>query len=217
LNDDLFPASDFDEWAETYNSCVATNQSFPFEGYTQVLDQVVLLADVRPGMNILDLGTGTGLLAARFEQLGCNLWCTDYSSKMLEKARIRLSQGHFAQHDLRQPWLPAWQQRFDRVVSAYVFHHFEDQLKIDLLLSFAKERLTPDGIIVIADISFTTDEEWASAQQIAGDDWNEELYWVANRVLPPLRSIGLAVTYQQVSYCAGVYCIRPQVVTRKRN
>jgi putative AdoMet-dependent methyltransferase len=214
---DLFPASDFDEWAETYDSSVVTNQGFPFEGYTQVLDRVVQLADARPGMNILDLGTGTGLLAAHFEQLGCNLWCTDYSSKMLEKARIRLPQAQMAVHDLRQPWLPAWQQHFDRIVSAYVFHHFEDQVKIDLLHSFAIERLTPDGIMVIADISFTTNEEWASALQIAGDEWNEELYWVADRILPPLRSRSLAVTYQQVSYCAGVYCIRNQVETRKRN
>jgi ubiquinone/menaquinone biosynthesis C-methylase UbiE len=55
----------FDDWADNYDVAV-TDGEFPFDGYEQVLDEVARLADVKPQMRILDLGIGTGNLAARF-------------------------------------------------------------------------------------------------------------------------------------------------------
>ena len=50
----------YDRWAETYDVDVATSTEFPLAGYEQVLAEVLSQADVRPGMSVLDLGTGTG-------------------------------------------------------------------------------------------------------------------------------------------------------------
>jgi putative AdoMet-dependent methyltransferase len=214
--EDAFPAEDFDLWADTYDTSVATNQGFPFESYAQVLELVVQLADTRHGMPILDLGTGTGQLAARFDALGCNLWCTDFSEAMLAKARMRLPKAHFARHDLRQVWLSEWQGPFERIISAYVFHHFEDNQKIELVKTFTSDLLAPGGSLLIADISFRTPEEMAEARLIAGQDWEEELYWVAENILPRLQAAGLPAVYHQVSYCAGVYFIQPRKEARIR-
>ena len=77
---DPFPPEEFDDWAENYDQSVANTQSFPFTGYEEVLDKVVELATPQPGMQVLDLGTGTGNLALRFDAIGCEIWGTDFSS-----------------------------------------------------------------------------------------------------------------------------------------
>ena len=123
-NPDPFPASDFDDWATQYDEAVS-DQGFPFTGYQRLLAETVRLTGVKAGMTVLDLGAGTGNLAEKFSALGCELWCTDFSSQMLACARLKIPAAHFFLHDLRQSFPPALLRRFDRVVSAYVFHHFD--------------------------------------------------------------------------------------------
>ena len=58
----------FDRWAEHYDHSVRSATGL-HEGYCEVLDRVVQLAEARPGMRVLDLGVGTGNLARRFVAL----------------------------------------------------------------------------------------------------------------------------------------------------
>jgi cyclopropane fatty-acyl-phospholipid synthase-like methyltransferase len=170
---DPFPPSDFDRWAARYDQDVA-NPDFPFTGYQRVLSEVGRLADVTAGMSVLDLAAGTGNLAERFMTLGCELWGTDFSANMLEAARKKLPSAAFFPHDLRQPFPPALQRRFDRIVSAYVFHHFELPEKAALVRRLVDDHLEPGGRLVIADVSFLTREELQAVRQSAGDAWDEE-------------------------------------------
>ena len=82
----------FDAWAADYDLGVASEEGFPFAGYERVLGRVVQLAalqptSAQPPLRVLDLGTGTGNLAARFTALGAEVWGLDFSSQMLLKAK----------------------------------------------------------------------------------------------------------------------------------
>jgi putative AdoMet-dependent methyltransferase len=206
---DPFPPADFDEWADSYDYSTRAENVFPFDGYEQVLDTIVLRAGLRPGMIVLDIGTGTGNLALRFAEMGCVLWCTDFSESMLEKARAKLPAAHFIFHDFRTD-LPTGlgEMRFDAVVSAYVFHHVELPGKVEICRSLVRKNLKPEGRLVIGDLSFRSRTVMDVFAGSIPDLWNAEPYWLADEALPALQAAGLQVDYEQVSACAGVYTIR---------
>ncbi len=200
-----FSPDAFDAWADSYDQDVVSQNVFPFAGYQRVLDTVVMLAGAQPGMSVLDLGTGTANLALRFAALGCDLWCTDFSAPMLEKARLKLPQAHFLRYDLRDPWPAAFDRRFDRIVSAYVFHHFELPEKVELCRQLITRRFVSGGKLLVADISFLDGKTMAAFARSVGDLWEQEPFWLADESLTALREAGLEPAYQQVSPCAGVY------------
>jgi putative AdoMet-dependent methyltransferase len=204
---DPFPASEFDQWAESYDADVVTHDTFPFAGYEQVLNAVVEIAGAEAGMSVLDLGVGTGNLALRFSALGCRLWCTDYSPSMLEKARPKLPEARLILHDLRGPFPPELNRRFDRIVSAYTFHHFELDHKVALSSLLAREHVVSGGSVILADISFPSAAKMRGFATAIGDHWNEEPYWLADQALPALRQAGLNAEYRQISEYAGVFRI----------
>ncbi len=208
MNQDPFPPADFDAWAESYDQTTRQFTDFPFAGYDQVLQTVVERARPRPGMSVLDLGTGTGNLAALFDSLGCDLWCTDFAPLMLDKARPKLSRARFALHDLRAPLPTPFDRPYDAIVSAYVFHHFELPKKVDICRALVSRNLAPGGRLVIADLSWTTMADKESFRQ-GFADWEEEFYWFADESLAALAQSGLQSVYEQVSPCAGVYTITP--------
>lgn len=201
-----FPASEFDEWAEGYDRSVAIDQ-FPFHGYPQVLAQAFAQTEPRPGQTVLDLGTGTGNLAVLFDRAGCELWCTDFSGPMLVKARQKLPQARFALHDLRDPLPADFDRQFDRIVSAYVFHHFELDEKMRIVTNLTGRHLAPGGRLVIADISFPDRAGLERVKLAVGQEWEEEYYWLSDEARLRLEAAGLKAAYTQVSICAGVFSI----------
>jgi ubiquinone/menaquinone biosynthesis C-methylase UbiE len=204
---DPYPAEEFDEWASTYDQIVAESQSFPFTGYEQALNKVVEIANVQPGMSILDLGTGTGNLALRFDKLGCELWGTDFSYAMLEKARSKLPQMRLFQADLRNDWPKELNRTFDRIVSAYVFHHFDLDKKVQIISDLANLRLKPGVKIIIADIAFPNLVALGLEKRAVGDEWDDEFFWLADESILALQATGFKVQFHRISSCAGVFVI----------
>jgi putative AdoMet-dependent methyltransferase len=208
MTTDLFPASDFDAWAETYDQDTSANSGFPFDGYSQALERAVFLTQASPGQSVLDLGAGTGNLSARFAAAGCQVWGTDYSTQMLELARKKVPQAKFVQADLREPWPAALPDKFDRIVSGYTFHHFDTAVKVRLIASLAESHLTPGGRIVILDIAFPSLKNMEMARRQLGEAWNDEYYWIAEVELPALRAARLSAVWQAVPPYAGIFTIQ---------
>ncbi|MFW9976084.1 MAG: class I SAM-dependent DNA methyltransferase, partial [Candidatus Thorarchaeota archaeon] len=124
----------FDSWAADYDYFIKVgSQSFPFLGYHDVLNRIVKLADPKPGMKILDVGIGTGLLAQKFLDFKCQIWGIDFSAKMLEEAKKKVPRANLFQVDIRSKWPPSLKVGFDRIVSAYTLHHLDLKSKIDAI------------------------------------------------------------------------------------
>jgi len=201
----------FDNWAKNYDEIVTSpDNEFPHGGYNAILDEVVRLADIKPYMQILDLGIGTGNLTARFVHKGCTVWGVDFSAKMLDKARAKLPQVNLVQADLLDEWPPELQQLFDRVVSAYVLHEFNLETKISLLRRITSHYLSTGGYIIIADIAFPTTTVRAETRQRLADAWDEdEYYWAADEAIAACERVGLRATYKQVSNFGGIFTFTP--------
>ena len=202
---DSFPSSDFELWAGTYDEDVVSQDRFPFAGYQQVLATVVKLAAPKRDMSVLDIGTGTGNLAVRFAEHGCQLWCTDFSQAMLAHARRKLPAAQLVLHDLDADWPRELDRRFDRIVSAYVFHHFELGRKISLIKELALRRLNPGGKLIIADLSFPDTNAMRSFADSVADVWEQEPYWLANESTAALIAAGLRRgIHASFSLCRGI-------------
>jgi putative AdoMet-dependent methyltransferase len=198
----------FDEWAERYDACVQCGAGL-HEGYEEVLAQVARDAGANAGMRVLDLGIGTGNLAQRFLDLGCEVWGTDFSPGMLAKARAKVPQVRLLAMDLLAERWPEELagQRFQRIVSSYVFHEFDLTTKVKLIARLGRDHLAQGGRIVIGDLAFPDRQ---ALEEAGADHWDEdEHYWEADKAIAAGGKAGLAATYTQVSPCAGVFVVRP--------
>ncbi len=197
----------FDNWAKSYdNSITSDKDGFPFAGYEMILEQVVTLADVKPNMRILDLGIGTGNLAEKFINKGCNVSGLDFSAEMLAQTQVKLPQVKLVQANLLGNWTKELQTPFDRVVSAYVFHEFDLETKIRLLQQISSHCLSRNGFILVADIAFPDVNIRTAASQHW--QWDEdEYYWAADEAIIACEQVGLQVAYQQISSCGGIFTL----------
>jgi putative AdoMet-dependent methyltransferase len=196
----------FDNWAKNYDSSILSDKdNFPFAGYERILEQAVHLAEVRPSMRILDLGIGTGNLAARFLNQGCQVWGLDFSAEMLAQTRAKYPQILLAQANLLGDWTKDLQSPFDRVVSAYVFHKFDLETKIRLLQQIMANCLLPAGFILVADIAFPEVDIRNAALNHWQVQWDEEEYWAADETIAACEPAGLHVAYEQISSCGGIF------------
>ena len=76
----------FDQWAKTYEEDVKKtqdNNEYPFAGYDDVLNEIVLRVSNMKATTILDIGIGSGTLAHKLSELNCEITGVDASSEML--------------------------------------------------------------------------------------------------------------------------------------
>ncbi len=208
MNEPLNLPADFDHWAPTYDADVARDGRFPFDGYGRVLDRVVELANLRPGMPILELGAGTGNLTARLDAAGATVWALDFSAEMLAIARRKVPGARFAQAGLLDAYPNAFRQPFARVVSTYTFHELPLSDKSALLERLFADHLGPEGVIVVGDIGFPDAGALDAMRREAGDDWDDEYYWTSDETAAAADLLGLVHTWEQISSCGAVLTFR---------
>lgn len=197
----------FERWAARYDQSVHTDKGI-FTSYDQVLAAVIRAAEATAGMRILELGIGTGNLARQFVALDCEVWGVDFSPAMLAIAKAKAPQVSLIQCDITSDeWPEGLQQHFDRIVANFVLHEFDLAVKIKLLQRLATRHLADEGLIVIGDVAFAT---VATRRQSGAESWDaDEYYWAADETLAACAGTGLAITFQQIAWCTGVFVVKP--------
>lgn len=199
------PSSEFDAWAPQYDQSISDQTGFPFDGYSALLKTIFDLCAPQPGAAVLDLGIGTGNLAQLFESKGCEIWGLDFSIEMLALAQLKLPKATLSRVDLRSTWPPDFQRHFDCIVSAYTFHHFTLDEKVDLVKRLLMENLAPGGRLVIGDIAFQDAGEEDRLRRSLGTQWEQEYYWLADETAVSFKVAGIDALFIKISSCAGVF------------
>ena len=101
------------------------------------------------GMDILDVGCGTGSHLQLYQRYGCNLYGIDRSPAMLEVAQARL--GDSIQLDLSDATkMPYEDHKFDLIISMLSLHEMAHQTRSGVLIEM-KRVLKDDGHILLID------------------------------------------------------------------
>lgn len=108
----------------------------------------------REGMDVLDVGCGTGIQLASYQQAGCRVTGIDASPAMLQVARRRL--GERARLDLGDAAaMPYQDEAFDLVLATTVLHEMPPAVR-EAAVSEMTRVLRADGRILLIDFEAGT-------------------------------------------------------------
>jgi ubiquinone/menaquinone biosynthesis C-methylase UbiE len=125
----------FDELADAYDRYRI--------GYANETYDALFEYGLTQGDTVLDVGSGTGLVAAELTARGCSVVGIDPSEPMLERARKRVPGARFVAG--RAEALPVADASFDAATSAQSFHWFDQPLALAEL----KRVVRPGGTIAV--------------------------------------------------------------------
>ncbi len=139
--DHVLPTAEgYDRWAEVYET-----DGNPLTYLEEPL-VAELLGEVA-GLDVADIGCGTGRHAIALAERGAAVTALDFSDGMLLEARKKkgAQRVKFITHDLHQP-LPLADASFDRVLCCLVVEHIVD---LDLLFGELGRICRPHGSVVV--------------------------------------------------------------------
>jgi ubiquinone/menaquinone biosynthesis C-methylase UbiE len=146
--------SEFDEFATQYENSV--DQSVSFTGRDSAFfarRKVEILEDiVRPGLgslqglNLLDVGCGTGTTDRYLAPRVRNLHGVDISEEMLVKAERNVPKGTYSHYDGKN--LPFDNGTFDVVVAICVLHHVPVSMRAELVKDMVRVA-RPGGVVAV--------------------------------------------------------------------
>jgi len=116
----------YDEFASQYAQKMTERELAGVESDANMSRFLQIVGDVS-GLTVLDAGCGEGYLSRILAQRGANVTGIDISSRLIEMARAKESEGAITYQvaDLSQP-LPAYEGRFDLVASFFVLNDVYD-------------------------------------------------------------------------------------------
>lgn len=204
----MLTSNGFDVWADGYEESVRQSDAgdaYPFAGYATILHEIYGRICACGAKNVLDIGFGTGTLAAKLYERGCNLFGQDFSSRMMELAQEKMPRAKLYQGDFSLGLVQELKrQRYDAMIATYSLHHLTDEQKIALMRELLP-LLNEKGCLYIGDVAFATRAELEQCKAQAGDDWDaSEIYFVFDE----LKQAFPQLQFEPVSHCAGLLTLK---------
>lgn len=167
------------------------------------------------GMNILDVGCGTGSHLELYQRYKCNLFGIDLSPSMLNVARERL--GDSAQLDLGDAnEMPYEDDKFDLVISMLSLHEMSPDTRSEVLNEI-KRVLKSDGRLLLIDFHpgpYEPLQGWVSkiviflSELAAGrEHFKNYRQFMATRGIAPLLSQHQMETEKQSILAGGTFAV----------
>jgi ubiquinone/menaquinone biosynthesis C-methylase UbiE len=135
-------AGAYDRWAAAYDNDVNA---------TRDLDAMIVrrFAPDPTGLEVLELGCGTGKNTAWLAERARRVTALDFSAGMLDVARARMGGiVHFLQHDVRAAW-PIETSSVDVVIGDLVLEHVE---AVDFVFAEAARVMRPGGRVFFCEL-----------------------------------------------------------------
>ena len=133
----------------TYGDAFADVYDDWYQQVTDVDGTAALISSLSEGLEVLELGVGTGRLALPIAAAGVPVTGVDSSSEMLKRLTARDTSGLVTTHlaDMAR-WLPVG--RFKVIFCAYnTFFNLVDPEDQEKCLQLVSDRLRPDGLFVL--------------------------------------------------------------------
>ncbi|MHC4592087.1 MAG: class I SAM-dependent methyltransferase [Planctomycetota bacterium] len=187
------------DWVDRYDEVVAADSKL-YARYEEVLETVAELAVPAPGKRILDIGAGTGTLAAMCVQHGAEVIGLDPSERMLAQARAKFTRNEPVKLILTPaPFLciPFRRSSFDAVVAAV-----HEMLRA----------LRPGGTWALGDLAFESAS--AEAEALSEFPWLEEEYFARiDELRPVFADAGMSLNAKQFTPVTWVVWARKPPLT----
>ncbi len=195
----------FDLWSNNYDQNVTISDkenTYPFAGYKKLLAHIYQIIRQGQGNKILDIGFGTATLCNRLYQDDYEIWGQDFSQKMITIANEKMPKSHLFQGDFtKELHKEIKNNTYDFIISTYALHHLTDKEKIPFINNL-RTLLNPNGMIIIGDIAFETQQSLEYCRNRAGDTWDEdEFYFVYEQIKRYLTNLH----FEKISDCAGIF------------
>ena len=194
----------FDVWAEEYDTSVklsSEDSTYPFVGYNEIVNKIYDIVISKSNATVFDIGFGTGILTQKLYQYGCAVYGQDFSSKMIELASNKMPNANLYQGDFTKGIVKQLKQRsYDFIVATYSIHHLKEDEKV----KFLHELLTlldKDGMILIGDVMFETQEQLEKCREELLDKWDDdEFYCVVSDLTKEFPNL----QFERISFCSGI-------------
>ncbi len=146
----------YKEWSKTYDE--ERKKIFEKYGaidYKEFMNSLIKFCDLKPHMNILDLGAGTGLTSialAKDLSGNCQILAIEPVENMIKQMEINIKKEGFEniisiERAIGES-IPSSDNNFDLIICSFAIRH----MTIKKVLGEFKRVLKPEGRIVIADI-----------------------------------------------------------------
>ncbi|MBE6050323.1 MAG: cysteine synthase A [Clostridium sp.] len=197
----------FDDFAKNYDENIhmeTGEYGELFKNYNEILNETVKHILKPQNAKVIDIGSGTGNLTNSAFKAGYDVVGIEPNLKTRNIATAKYPEVKFSSGTFLD--LPIDDNSLDAIISSYAFNNLNNDEKINAITEF-RNKLKNDGVLVIADILYESEESKEKiineAEELEDKDLAETLkrqFSVTKSYLDSiLKDKGFRVSYQQMN------------------